>query len=74
MPITSREIRLVSRPRRIPTVDNFTLVETELKPIEDQQVLVRNLYMSVDPYMRGRMNDSKTELIVKCKKSRTFEV
>jgi NADPH-dependent curcumin reductase CurA len=60
MSILSREIRLVSRPHGIPTVDNFTLVETGLAPIEDQQVLVRNLYMSVDPYMRGRMNDSKS--------------
>jgi NADPH-dependent curcumin reductase CurA len=60
MPIVSREIRLVSRPHGIPTVDNFTLVETGLEPLQDQQVLVRNLYMSVDPYMRGRMNDSKS--------------
>ncbi len=60
MPIVSREVRLVSRPHGIPTVDNFTLVETGLAPLQDQQVLVRNLYMSVDPYMRGRMNDSKS--------------
>jgi NADPH-dependent curcumin reductase CurA len=58
--ITSREIHLVSRPQGIPTADNFALVETELKPLPDQQVLVRNLYLSVDPYMRGRMNDSKS--------------
>ncbi len=60
IPIVSREIRLVSRPHGIPTVENFTLVETGLAPLQDQQVLVRNLYMSVDPYMRGRMNDSKS--------------
>ena len=53
---TSREIRLVSRPQGLPVAENFTLAETELKPLQDQQVLVRNLYMSVDPYMRGRMN------------------
>jgi NADPH-dependent curcumin reductase CurA len=58
--IISREIRLVSRPKGMPTADNFALVETELEPLEDQQVLVRNLYMSVDPYMRGRMNDRKS--------------
>jgi NADPH-dependent curcumin reductase CurA len=58
--ITSREIHLVSRPQGTPTADNFALVETELKPLPDQQVLVRNLYLSVDPYMRGRMNDSKS--------------
>jgi NADPH-dependent curcumin reductase CurA len=60
MPIVSREIRLVSRPHGVPTADNFTLVETELELVKDQQVLVRNLYMSVDPYMRGRMNDNKS--------------
>ncbi len=57
MPKTlSREIRLVSRPTGMPTADNFALVPVELEPLADQQVLVRNLFMSVDPYMRGRMN------------------
>jgi NADPH-dependent curcumin reductase CurA len=56
----SREIRLVSRPTGIPTADNFALVQSKLEPLQDQQVLVRNLYMSVDPYMRGRMNDGKS--------------
>ena len=58
--ITSREIRLASRPKRIPTAANFTLARTELEPLQDQQVLVRNLFMSVDPYMRGRMNEGKS--------------
>jgi NADPH-dependent curcumin reductase CurA len=58
--ITSREIRLISRPTGIPTANNFALVQTELESLPDQQVLVRNLYLSVDPYMRGRMNDSKS--------------
>ena len=58
--ITSREIRLTSRPNGIPTAANFTLARTEMEPLQDQQVLVRNLYMSVDPYMRGRMNDAKS--------------
>jgi len=58
--ITSREVRLASRPSGIPTADNFTLAETTLKPLEDGQVLVRNRFMSVDPYMRGRMNDRKS--------------
>ncbi len=57
---TSREIRLASRPNRIPTAENFTLARTELAPLQDQQVLVRNLFMSVDPYMRGRMNEGKS--------------
>ena len=56
----SREIRLASRPSGIPTMANFTVAQTTLEPLRDQQVLVRNLYMSVDPYMRGRMNDRKS--------------
>jgi NADPH-dependent curcumin reductase CurA len=60
MSYISREIRLSSRPNGMPTADNFALVQTELEPLQEGQVLVRNLYMSVDPYMRGRMNDSKS--------------
>ena len=58
--IPSREIRLASRPTGVPTASNFTLAETTLPPLEDQQVLVRNRFMSVDPYMRGRMNDRES--------------
>ena len=58
--ITSREIRLASRPKGIPTAENFNLAQTELEPLPEQQVLVRNLFLSVDPYMRGRMNDRKS--------------
>jgi NADPH-dependent curcumin reductase CurA len=58
--IISREIRLASRPTGVPTTSNFTSAETTLDPLQDQQVLVRNLFMSVDPYMRGRMNDKKS--------------
>lgn len=56
----SREIHLASRPHGIPTTANFTLVQTTLPPLRDQEVLVRNLFMSVDPYMRGRMNEGKS--------------
>jgi hypothetical protein len=58
--LMSREIRLASRPKGIPTANNFTLERTKLEPLQDQQVLVRNLFMSVDPYMRGRMNAGKS--------------
>jgi hypothetical protein len=58
--IASREIRLVSRPSGMPTAANFTQTQIELPPLPDQQVLVRNLFMSVDPYMRGRMNEGKS--------------
>ena len=57
---SSREIRLASRPSGVPTPDNFTLAQTDLKPLPDGHVLVRNLFMSVDPYMRGRMNEGKS--------------
>ena len=56
----SREIRLASRPQGLPTAANFTLAQTELPPLPEQQVLVRNLFLSVDPYMRGRMNEGKS--------------
>jgi NADPH-dependent curcumin reductase CurA len=58
--LTSREIRLASRPSGIPTAANFTLAWTDSEPLKDQEVLVRNLFMSVDPYMRGRMNERKS--------------
>jgi NADPH-dependent curcumin reductase CurA len=56
----SREVRLASRPHGWPTAGNFALAQVELPALQDGQVLVRNLFMSVDPYMRGRMNDVKS--------------
>jgi NADPH-dependent curcumin reductase CurA len=58
--LTSREVRLASRPEGVPAATNFTLVRTELEPLKDREVLVRNLFMSVDPYMRGRMNEGQS--------------
>ena len=58
--VLSREIRLASRPKGMPTEANFTEAETQLRPLEDGEVLVRNLYISVDPYMRGRMNEGRS--------------
>jgi NADPH-dependent curcumin reductase CurA len=55
--IISREIRLISRPKGLPTPENFSLEQTELGPLKENEVLVRNRFMSVDPYMRGRMNE-----------------
>ena len=54
---TTREIHLASRPHGWPTPENFELVEVPLPEPGPGQVLVRNSFMSVDPYMRGRMND-----------------
>ena len=55
-----RQIVLASRPSGWPTEDNFALTETGRPDLADGQVRVRNLFMSVDPYMRGRMNDLKS--------------
>ncbi len=52
----SREIRLRSRPLATPEPSNFELVEIEVPAPEPGQVVVRNAVISVDPYMRGRMN------------------
>ena len=57
---TAREIHLASRPQGWPTPENFRTVETELADPGPGEVLVRNTFMSVDPYMRGRMNDVKS--------------
>ena len=53
----SREIRLMNRPVGVPGTDNFELATTEVGAPGAGQVLVRNSFMSVDPYMRGRMYD-----------------
>ena len=57
---TNRQIHLASRPQGEPTTDNFKLVEQTLPALTEGQVLVRNHYLSLDPYMRGRMNESKS--------------
>jgi NADPH-dependent curcumin reductase CurA len=56
----ARQFHLASRPEGVPTRDNFRLVELDLPDPAPGQVLVRNLMMSVDPYMRGRMNDVRS--------------
>jgi len=56
----SREIRLKNRPAGLPAESDFELAEVSLPQIADGQVLVQNIYMSVDPYMRGRMVDRKS--------------
>jgi len=56
----NRQILLASRPQAEATTDNFRLVETEIPALQDGQVLVRHQFLSLDPYMRGRMNDAKS--------------
>ncbi len=60
VPSTALEIRLASRPQGFPTPENFELAEAPVPTPGAGQLLVRNLVMSVDPYMRGRMNDVKS--------------
>ncbi|MEW2377785.1 NADP-dependent oxidoreductase [Micromonospora sp. NPDC047812] len=60
MSTRNREIHLASRPQGWPTADNFRLVETDVPTPGPGQIVVRNRYVSVDPYMRGRMNDVKS--------------
>lgn len=56
----NRQVLLVSRPEREASVDNFKLVETPLAPLADGEVRVRNHFLSIDPYMRGRMNAGRS--------------
>ncbi|MEY4362851.1 MAG: hypothetical protein RLZZ24_203 [Pseudomonadota bacterium] len=56
----NHQILLASRPVAEATLDNFQFVEREIAPLQPKQVLVRHHYLSLDPYMRGRMNDAKS--------------
>jgi NADPH-dependent curcumin reductase CurA len=56
----NKQIHLVSRPTGEATADNFRLLEKPLGTLADGQVLVRHHFLSLDPYMRGRMNDAKS--------------
>ncbi|MDR6855593.1 NADP-dependent oxidoreductase [Variovorax guangxiensis] len=57
---TNRQQLLDNRPEGEAVASNFKLVSAETPPLKDNQVLVRHHYMSLDPYMRGRMNDAKS--------------
>ena len=56
----NRRILLVSRPEGEPTLGNFRLVEAPVPELQDGQVLVRHRFLSLDPYMRGRMNEGRS--------------
>lgn len=58
---TSREIQLTSRPDGMPVPDNFTMVERKVAPQADE-IVVRNIYMSVDPAMRPPLTNGATKL------------
>ncbi|MCW7540636.1 NADP-dependent oxidoreductase [Aquabacterium sp. A7-Y] len=56
----NRQILLASRPQGEPSAANFKLVQTPLPELREGQVRVRNHYLSLDPYMRGRMNEGRS--------------
>ena len=56
----ARAWHLMSRPQGLPKEENFALKEIELPALGDGMVRIRNQWLSVDPYMRGRMNDVKS--------------
>jgi NADPH:quinone reductase len=60
MPQTNKQITLAARPKGMPKESDFKLIESPVPEPEAGQILVRMLYISVDPYMRGRMNDVKS--------------
>lgn len=60
MTLINQQIQLASRPAGEPTHANFRLVELPVPELQDGQVLVKHHWLSLDPYMRGRMNDSKS--------------
>ncbi|WP_315277686.1 NADP-dependent oxidoreductase [Kocuria carniphila] len=59
-PTETRQIVLASRPHGTPTDENFRLETAAIPTLKSGQILVQNEVMSVDPYMRGRMNDAKS--------------
>ena len=56
----NRQIKLASRPYGAPTADNFELTTGDIPTPNDSQMLLRTIYLSLDPYMRGRMSDAKS--------------
>ena len=60
MSAKNRQVLLASRPRGWVTEDNFRIIETPVPDPADGEVLVRNEWLSLDPYMRGRMSDAKS--------------
>ncbi len=57
---TNRQIVLASRPVGAPTADNFALTQSDIPTPAQGEMLLRSVYLSLDPYMRGRMSDAKS--------------
>jgi NADPH-dependent curcumin reductase CurA len=58
--LVSLELHLKQRPVGMPTEDDFQLVKVNAPDLKDDEILVRKIWMSVDPYMRGRMREIKS--------------
>jgi NADPH-dependent curcumin reductase CurA len=56
----SSQFVLASRPTGLPSSDNFRMIRTVLKELQENELLLKSWYISVDPYMRGRMNSAKS--------------
>jgi NADPH-dependent curcumin reductase CurA len=56
----TKQICFASRPTGLPTLDNFEFTESEVPELQNGEVLLRTLYISVDPYLRGRMRQTKS--------------
>ena len=57
---TNRQIKLASRPTGEPKAENFDMITTDIPSPKDNEMLLRTVYLSLDPYMRGRMSDAKS--------------
>ncbi|EIU7745095.1 TPA: NADP-dependent oxidoreductase [Vibrio vulnificus] len=57
---TNRQIVLASRPVGAPTAENFALTQSDIPTPAQGEILLRSVYLSLDPYMRGRMSDAKS--------------
>src|SRR5699024_6399322 len=60
MTLVNNQIILAERPQGMPDSNTFNVVQTNVEEIKENQVLIKTLYVSVDPYMRGRMEDTES--------------
>ena len=58
---TNQQIILASRPHGEPRAENFRLVENDIPPLAGGEILLQTLWMSLDPYMRGHMDEGESE-------------
>lgn len=56
----NKKITLASRPASVPSLDNFEIADADVPQPQEGEILIRTLYLSVDPYMRGRMSDRRS--------------